>query len=470
MLNSQLYYTFRKLDNKERQAVAEYSQSPFFNKKDEVAKLCSYFAKNIGKQEGKLFLKTQVYKSIFPKQEYDDTKLRLTMSACLKLVERYLAIQQMESDPNDRDMYLLQALRQRGMDKRFEKKLKTVRSGLDMANRRDANWNRLNYYLASEHLEGESGKRRSSRLELHPLNDHLTTYYLSEMLRHACSALTHQAISAQVYDMGLLAQVLRLADAFGVEQRPAIAIYYYASKALQNPDDPQYFDQWRNCLNASEGLFSNVELRSIYLLGINFCIRQMNRGGQRFIKEAFDLYRAALEKDLLAENGYLTAFTFKNIIRIGTALNEHDWINGFFEKYQSSLHPSERSNVVRYNAAFLHFRRKEYDKAMPLLQQSDFADTLNNLDARRMLLRIYFELEEWQALDSLMHSFTTYLRRQKDLGYHKDLYLNLLRYLRQMLELPKGDKKGLEKLKLRVKETPLVAEREWLLEQIAENL
>ena len=466
MLNSQLYHTFRKLNNKERTAIVELSQSPFFNKKEEVTMLCGYFIKNIGSREGGLFSKTQVFKSVFPKQQYDDTKLRLTMSASLKLVERYLAIQQMEDDPNDQNLYLLQALRQHGMDRRFEKKLKTVKSALDMAGKRDAIWSRLNYHFASELLEGESGKRRSSRLELHPLHDHLTTYYLSEMLRHACSALTHQAISAQVYNMDLLAQVFLLADAFGVEKRPAIAIYYYACKALQNPDEPAFFDKWKKCLHASESLFSDVELRSIYLLGINFCIRQMNKGGQRFIKEAFDLYRAALEKDLLAENGYLTAFTFKNIIRIGTALNEHEWINVFFEKYQTSLHPSERSNVVRYNAAFLHFRRKEYDKAMPLLQQSDFADTLNNLDARRMLLRIYYELKEWQALDSLMHSFTTYLRRQKDLGYHKDLYLNLLRYLRQMLELSKGDEKGLEKLKLKVEGTPLVAEKEWLLEQI----
>jgi len=81
----------------------------------------------------------------------------------------------------------------------------------------------------------------------------------------------------------------------------------------------------------------------------------------------------------------------------------------------------------------------------------------------------YFELGEMSALDSLIHSFTTYLRRQKDLGYHKELYLNLLRYLRQLMELPPGDKQLVKNLQQQVLDTELVADKEWLLSKIRER-
>lgn len=469
MPNSDLLRSFKSLTKQDHAALCELADTPFFNKKPEVARLCLYLADNVQRTTPKLFDKEKLYEAAFPGKAFDDARLRLTMTWLLKLIERYLAIVQMESTGHDQELYLLKALRERGIEKRFDKKHKDLLASLELGARKDARSHHLQYALASEELEGRSVRERSSSIELHPLHNHLTSYYLSEMLRHACSALTHQAISSQVYDMDLLRQVLILAEQFGVESYPAIAIYYHACKALQSPEDRQHFDNWKQCLLTNEALFSTIELRSIYLLGINFCIRRMNKGEQVFIREAFDLYRSALGKDLLVEKGYLTAFTFKNIIRIGTALEESEWTSAFFEENQHKLHPAERPNVVRYNAAFLHFRRGEYSKAMPLLQRVEFDDTLNNLDARRMLLRSYFELGEMSALDSLIHSFTTYLRRQKDLGYHKELYLNLLRYLRQLMELPPGDKQLAKNLQQQVLDTELVADKEWLLSKIRER-
>ncbi len=470
MRNTQFYLIFRKLGKTESKAIAELARCSVFNKKREVERLCSYYARHISFSEGQLFKKEKVFSAVFPDQPFNDAKLRLAMFEALKLIERYLVIQQVESNEAERDLYLLQALRTRKFDKRFDKKMKQLQSNLQSSPRRDAKWNRLNHDLAGEELQKISSRRRSSKLVMHPLHNHLTSYYLSEMLRHACSALTHQSISAQVYDLELLEQVLQLANAFGMDEHPSIAVYYHACKALQSPENQEHFGYWKTCLKKSAGLFTDAELRGIYLLGINFCIRQMNRGNQKFIREAFDLYQAALVRELLTEGGYMTAFTFKNIIRIGAALNESDWTISFFQKYQSMLHPAERLNITRYNEAFLYFNKGAYDKAMPLLQQVEFADTLNNLDARRMLLRSYFELGEMQALDSLLHSFSTFLHRQRDLGYHRDMYLNLTKYLRQLIELPLGDTIALKKLWEKVEATSPIAEKEWLIGKIKEQL
>ncbi|MBP6825413.1 MAG: hypothetical protein KA165_02540, partial [Saprospiraceae bacterium] len=203
-------------------------------------------------------------------------------------------------------------------------------------------------------------------------------------------------------------------------------------------------------------------------LTINGCIRRMNAGRREYVQVALDLYRTALDRGLLLENGILTGFNYKNIIRLAAALGEHTWAEQFLRQYRPSLHPRERDNFYGYNLAYLYFQQQDYTRAMPLLQQVELEDALNNLDARRMLLRSYYELGEWQALDSLLQSFSAYLRRQKNLGYHRQTNEKLLYFTKKLLETNKKDRKAWAALRSELEATSEVAERTWLLKQAGE--
>ncbi|NUO03453.1 MAG: hypothetical protein HUU01_22805, partial [Saprospiraceae bacterium] len=145
---------------------------------------------------------------------------------------------------------------------------------------------------------------------------------------------------------------------------------------------------------------------------------------------------------------------------------EWDWAAGFLETFKLRLPETERENTYRFNLANLYFRKKDYARAMDLLRHVEFRDKLHNLDARRMLLRMYFETGETDALESLLDSFETYIRRQKDLGYHGENYLNLIRLTRKLLQTPVGEKLTRKKLTTEIVATKALAEREWLLEKI----
>ena len=103
---------------------------------------------------------------------------------------------------------------------------------------------------------------------------------------------------------------------------------------------------------------------------------------------------------------------------------------------------------------------------MRLLQKVEFRDVQYNLNARRMLLRIYYELEELEALESLLDSFRTYIHRQKDLGYHREHYLNLIAFVKKILRNNLKDKAFRTKIKRQIEEANALAEKTWLLEQV----
>jgi hypothetical protein len=384
MTTSLLLRTFRLLPAKDLRALREWARCGCFNRRAEVTRLCDHLCDHVHKASQKNLTAERLHAAAFPDAaEYDNRALRHVMSYLLEVVRQYLAWAEWSADPAEQQQSLVQALRRRGMEHLFGKEWGWAQEQAEQSSARDARYHFRQYQLHQEQVEQTSRNERSARLNLQPLPDQLTTYYVAEMLRHACLAQVHQAVAGQVYRLDLLQAILEAAGQEEMLRSPAVAVYYHAYQMLRSPDDPKPFEQLKSALTEHEARFSKAEMRGLYLMAINGCIRRMNSGQRQYIREALDLYRAALERDFLAENGYLTGFTYKNIIRAGVALGEHEWTERFLEQYRAQLHPRERDNLYRYNLAFLRFRQQDYARAMPLLQQVDFEDPLNNLDARR---------------------------------------------------------------------------------------
>ena len=79
---------------------------------------------------------------------------------------------------------------------------------------------------------------------------------------------------------------------------------------------------------------------------------------------------------------------------------------------------------------------------------------------------MYYELNEYEALEALIDSFRVYLNRKKVIAYHKTNYLNILAILKKLIYLEPHNKKEMNKLKNRILNEDILTERDWLLEQI----
>jgi hypothetical protein len=85
-----------------------------------------------------------------------------------------------------------------------------------------------------------------------------------------------------------------------------------------------------------------------------------------------------------------------------------------------------------------------------------------------MLLQVYYETDAFDALESLLDSFSVYLRRHhKEIGYHYHNYANLLKMVRLIQRSNLSDKSVSKQLKEKIQNTKVVAERDWLLQQLA---
>ncbi len=475
MTNSALIQYIRRLNAKDLREINKFVRSPYFNTQKELVLLLDYILDSLSPSAKKRISKEKAFAILFPQKPYQEKKLSYIMSDLLRLIKRYLAISVAEQEQAQQQLYLCRALRQRRMQRQFLQELENAHKKLKKQKLRNAEYYYNNYLLKQEELGYtivNLDHRQSGTDLLEKVSNSLTTFYITELLRQGCDILASKSLKSHDYNLDLLEEVLRYIAKNEIAQIPAVSIYYHnyqAFKALENEEmeiSEGHFKSIKTNIQHYWSSFSAQEIRDIYTLAVNYCIQRLNRGDRNYIKEAFDLYRSGLENQVWLENGILSVHTYKNIARLGIALQEEAWVKGFIEDFKNNLPPKERKQYWQYNLAYLFFQKGDYANAMELLRQVEFKDVLNNLDTRRMLLRCYYELEETFALEYLLDSFQKYIQRQKNIGYHKNNYLNLIRFVRKKLQTSPLDKEKLKKLAQEIYQTEQVAEKNWLLKQI----
>lgn len=466
MNNSNLVVILKALDKKEFRELRKWLRSPAHNQREDVIDLFEYLTNNKRLEKSKLLEKERVFRKIFPKEPYDDAKLRQTMHFLLKAVEEFLVYSEMGEDEVRQRTVLASVYRKRKLDKVFQRTIRQVEALQEDPVYQDENYLRNEYLLQREKYIFWVDSRQQVQIDLKEISDALDYTFLADKLRQSCLVISHQKVYKADFKIGLIEEVLKYVEEQRLFHIPAVAIYYNVYKALTSENSETYFQRLRSAIAQFGPLFPQNEIRDIYLMAINYCIRRVNEGEKYFIQESFNMYKAGFEKGYLIENNFISRYTFYNVVAIALGLKEYDWIRHFLEEYQQFLEEKHRANTVDYCQARLYFEQKDYTRAMRLLAQIEFDEILINLRAKVMLLKIYHELDEADALDALLESMRTYINRKKGLGYHKHTFTNLIRLTKKLVRVNPFDAAQRKKLQSEIMETNPLTERAWLLEQL----
>ncbi|MCB0572295.1 MAG: hypothetical protein KDC66_21155 [Phaeodactylibacter sp.] len=458
-----LYEVLLKLEKAELRRLAKFVRSPFFTHRQEMGRMFSCLSVCLYRGRA-LPDKALLFRKSFPGRDYDDLLLRATMSDLRELVEEFLAWQKMRSGDLRYWLALAAEYRERGLGKFFNQAMKKVEKGLGGQPFRNADYlaQLLDYQL--ERAQFETRTVRTGELPLQAIADSIDALFLAQKLRHACTQLSHQAVFKTEYDFGLLPKVLGEVEAGGFLRIPAIALYYYCYRFLTEQDSLGFFRQFRQELRENGSHFPDSELKNLYLLAINYCIRKLNEGHGPFVLEGWELYQEGLAQGFLLEHGRLSGFTFNNVAAFGIKLGVFEAVEAFIEQYRDKLEPVQQESFVHFNLARLEYTRGNYTAALHLMQTADFKDLVNNLIAKTMLLKIYFELDEFDLLDSHLESFRRFIHRREVSDYHRENYTNIIALVKKLMALPPGDSAARAALQAEAENKSVLTEREWLLE------
>jgi len=466
MENSKLLQLFSAFDAPMLRGFRDFIASPYFNKDQELMNLYDY----LKAQSAKAFPKEKiarraVHAHLFPEKEYNEMQLNRLMSRFLQAAERFVSIWRFEQQGVLSECMALEYYVEAHLDKLYPFAYEKVKTKLSQQSLRNGTFY-YQQFLLSDIAERHFSKQNLRRYDPHlqDASDHLDTWFLSQKLYYLCAMLDRQKILSTPYRQTFLEALKAHLAQHDYQNVPPVAAYSRLLMVLTEGDDGAHFQLLKALVHDSDQHFSKTEVKDLYYFAINFCINKFRQGGKEYAEDLVELYDRGLQKGLLLEDGLISPWTYKNMVKLGLGLRRFDWVERFITDYSFQLPADQREDAFHFNLADLFYHKKDYRSALSHLNQVEFTDIHYSLGAKTMLIKIYYETQETEAFLSLLSSFNIYLRRNKLVSREiKAAYLNFTSILQQISVAGKERQQAIAE---KIKRAPQLTARTWLLEQL----
>ncbi len=465
MQNSKLIDLFKTFEKEDWRWFRKFLLSPYFNSREELVPFFDYLRKQAPDFNEKAIRKEKVFKKLYPKETYDEKQISYTMNFLLSQAERFLAQKEFESKPPLINNLLQKSLVDRQLDKHY--KYQYEKSKNILLERRIEN---IDFYLyqyqkselANVHYNNKNLRKYDPNLQA--TSDELDEFYIIHKLKHCCEMVSRSKLMNAPYKPMLEEELIHFLENNPSIKKPIISTYLEAYNILKKESAESNFETLKGLLIKHKNSIPPLERAIIYQYGINYCIFQISKNNnlKYYAEQSLELYLEGIGQKILFNQGYLSPWHFKNVIKLGLNLKKYDFIEDFIQKYHKTLEEKYQEDALHFNLADINYRKKSYQEAQVHLIQVQYSDMAYNLGAKAMLLKIYYETNEGEALFALIASFSIYLRRNKKIAKDvREAYLNFTSILGRIV---RAHKEKYPAIIEKINNTKYLYNRNWLLE------
>ena len=356
------------------------------------------------------------------------------------------------------------------MNDEFIKELNKTKKLVEKSEIKDQSYHFKQYQIAENYNQFYLDQRtKRIDLSLQEKSDFLDSFYFSSKLKDCCEMISRENIQKVVFRKPHLYRILKIIELDeNLLNTPSIKVYYLIIQLFLKNTDKLYESAFEYTLK-NRHLFPNEEQINILSYLYNYCIAQINQGNEEYLRKAHEADILFLDSKLLFKKNQFSQWKFKNICTIALRLKEYKWTESFITKFSQYLPSYEEEIAVTYNKAALNYELGAHKKALQLLNIIDFQEITYILGAKSMQLKIYHEQNDILALESLVNSFSTFIKRNKQISDNqKKTYLNFI-YLTDKINQIQNNidhSKKAKELKNEIIQTSPVANSTWLLSQV----
>lgn len=476
MKDGKLLYFLRKLTSRQLADFGIFLRSPVFNQRETMVKLFEVLTKHFLKVPiADSSDKETIYQAVYPGKALNENSLKTLMTQLFGLLKDFLAFSQYKSDKVVQQRMLLKKLNQIGEQKYFPKLHSSAIKALDRADLHTSD--HLYELMLLEEEYAEYLKRQPNRQsfgEVKTAVDYLGSSFLVRLLRYKIRVINHRATFTTTTDSEFMEGIIKFMRSNVEDLHWVVQVYYQLYEAFLMPDKALHFDNARIPIHDHAHKFSKAESEELYACILSLGLRQVNMGNLEFLPATFEVYREALARGFIVENGKILSLHLKNIANFGLRLGEIGWVQEFLQEWKGRILADYGNNAHYYVHGMLHYYQKEYEESERLfnLVLEDFKDPYYGLNSRGYLLQIYYETGNSIGLESLSHSFRMYLERSEGISKERrSQYVSFINHLKRLCNIPLGDSERLGKLKTQILEKDQKGMGSaWLLAKIDELL
>lgn len=429
MQQSKLLQLFKVLETDEVKRLLTFLKSPFYNSNPNIIRLYQLLRSHHPEFTSQKLDKENIFSKLFPRRAYDHQKLLNLMSDFNKLLTKYLQLLQLEKQEWEQQRLLLEAYAERPRHYQlFRKAWLKVQKNLEKSPKRDGDYYRRLFQMQLLFLNHPgTNKFQITKVEYDLAMEYLDRAFGMEKLLLSCEMKAREKPLSEHYEIWLLDEISQpFVNEIGEEH--LLYRTYREMLTLLEIDSSSSFLFLKSVLFDKGNRFTRRQQEDILQSLVNFTIQQGNRGHRNYVQENLQLYQFGLREKLFIQNGLLNDMTYISIVNIALRADARTWCEEFINEYECYLEPSAQKDAKSLGTAFLLYANQRLNETIELLQTVDFLNVYYQIQARVLLIKVYFEnLQQDETYYDLVFSqsttFERYLRRNKKIAKHQRIGL-----------------------------------------------
>jgi hypothetical protein len=478
MKEKKILFALKGLSVYELNSFSKFIHSPYFNVNKNISDYYDLLERHIKEGTVDDLSNETCWRIVFNNEPYHNQRFLKLNSDLLSLLEDFIAQQEYEGMTSLRACHKLAGAGKRNMTKLYN----GILGDIGRLNKYEINQSSefyLNKYQIENRifsLKSENEKKNVKfdidiELNMQNVSQNLDFYYIAEKLKHFCSLLSWRNVYKINFEIDNMDKILQVANSDPYNKIPVIQMYNSMHLTYTDEANTENYFKLKGFIKNFIHIFPEDEQKQIFATAISYCVNKVNKGDFSFQKETFFIYRETIERNNLLVGGLITPTDFRNIVFFALRVNEFEWTENFIHDYAEYLDPRYRDNAVEFSLARLEFYRKNFGKVLDHLNKVNYEDVWYNLNAKTLQLASYYELDEYDALESLLQAYKMYIKREKSITPERKVhYLNLIKFTSSLMKVNPRDQSKIQKIKIEIEQTKGIVSKPWLLEKVEEMI
>ncbi|MFZ1706034.1 MAG: hypothetical protein WAT79_16935 [Saprospiraceae bacterium] len=461
MVERKVISALLKLNKSDTNQFGVFVHSPYFNVHQDITLFFETLQTHILFTDKKQIVSDEfIWDAMYPNVDYDGKRLNRLVFLLGNLLDRFIGQKEFE------EMVLFQKILQ--LENLNKNKLHSIYSNLQ----------KEFVKFLDRNMDYSSENSIYSYFALRTVKQSILTsqamtkfnrYYILEKLNTYVTLLSWKKMYKLDVELHFMDYVFDLISEENYAQFPSIQLYTKITHTLKDEEETSHYFMLRNLMKEHIDKFPIEMQREMYTTALSYCINKVNQFRVDFYKEVFDLFKESVENNIIQENNEITVSVFRNIVIAALRVGEFEWTEQFIVENKKYVNPKFRDNAVYFSFARLEMHQQKYSKVLEYLQLINYDDVWYQLGAKTMLVSAYYELKEFDALESLLNAYKMFINREKSLTKErKTSYLNLIKYTKKLLYILPSEKSKIEKLRKEIEGNRSIVNKAWLLECVDE--
>ncbi len=467
----------------------DFVHSPYFNKSEKLITFFDELKMSYPFQEVPPEEIENVYTKVLD-EDYNPSTARDLPSALLRLVENFLAAENIFSKLAGVSNHLLEELIKKGFDTLLEKNLSRIGEEIENETQLSSSYllERFRYEINKANAlylrDGFSKKETIDKglVMMENSISHLSSYFLAELISIYVNLVIYFRSYAGAQEANLAMKVIETIDLKSLKEilmqsdnaYKITEIYYLLMEMFRDTENNDNYTNYKNMLTENISHLSTEEAHAQFINLIRYCILKLSedKDNKAYREELFNVYEIILDEGLYknANSNFISVDLFRDMLLNGLRLKNYEWTSAFIEKYIIKLKPAFRKQMKNFCYMYLYYESGQYSKALEFSSSLIFDHFIYKFDARNVLVRIYYELGYNEEALCQIKSYNEFLDRDHHVSkVRKARYMNFIKFVRWIILNKEGRSRlDLGYVRKKINDEQNIAFKEYLNEKIDE--